>query len=203
MKIMKLAACIAIFSLCLCASAVADTLVFDLSPTNNTTSRGPGDGPGQGVSVSTTQTIDNFAFNLSGSAQSLDFFVFNGTNSTLLYNSTQAWGGGSGWVQTSSPFTLTLTAGNTYYFGIMGNGNLQIGYIFPQGVYSANGLTALTNGNSNYNTFGNPQFAGLAGAQIGLQIFENVNETPEPGSLILLGSGLIGVAGGIRRKLIA
>ena len=195
---------LALLVLCYSTLAAADTLVFDLSPTNNTTSRSGGNGPGQGVSISTTQTIDNFAFNLSGGAQNLDFFVFNGTNSTLLYNSVQSWGGGSGWVSTSSPFTLTLTAGNTYYFGIMGNGNLQIGYIFPQGVYSANGITALTNGNANYNGFGNPAWdGGLAGAQIGLRIFENANETPEPASLVLLGSGLIGIAGGVRRKFAA
>ncbi|MCU1310191.1 MAG: sorting protein [Candidatus Angelobacter sp.] len=43
----------------------------------------------------------------------------------------------------------------------------------------------------------------LATADFSLTVDRSVTETPEPGSLVLMGSGLIGAAGVLRRKLIA
>src|SRR5437660_12824757 len=89
----KRVAVVAVFALCFASAALADTIVFNLSPTDGTTFRSGEFGPGQGVSVSTTQTISSVGFYLGGSAQNLNFFVFDGSNTTVLASDQFAWGG--------------------------------------------------------------------------------------------------------------
>ena len=200
----KRTAVIAIFALCLSCAALADNIVFDLSPTNGTTFRPQGTvtGPGQGVSVTQTQTITGIGFFVGGGAQNLNFFIYDGTNTVLLDQNQFAWGGGSAdWVYTNTNFTLN--AGQTYYFGVVGDSQFNVGYIFPGFAYGNNGLDALVCCNTNYSGFDNPTPTGGGGAEIGLRLLEGGNETPEPASLALLGSGLVGLGGAIRRKFIA
>ncbi len=186
--------------LCLGTSAFADT-IFDLSPTNGTTSRDAGNGTGQGVIVDTTQTINNMEFFLDApDGANLKFFIYNGTNDSLLFLNSSSVGPIANQTWVSSPdFSYTLQAGNTYYFGIIGDAHLDIGYIFPTISYSNNGLTAVETGNSNYSGFGVPIFSGNGSAEIGLRL--DTTTVPEPGSIALLGSGVLGLAGVLRRKL--
>ena len=192
---------LALLVLCFSSFALADNLVFDLSPTNGTTFRSGAFGPGQGVNVNTTQTITGVGFYISGDAQNLNYFIFDGTNTTVLASTQFAWGGSGNENWVYAPINLTLNGGSEYWFGIIGTANFQVGYIYPPFVYSASGMDAVTSGNTNYCNYASPSLCGGGSAEIGLRILEN--ETPEPASLVLLGSGLIGIAGGVRRKFAA
>jgi PEP-CTERM motif len=199
---MRKAALLALLAvLCFATSAFADQIVFDLSPATNFTSRGPGNGIGQGVSVQTTQTLSDMEFYLDmPNGGDLKFFIYDSTNTSLLFLNTVsniAPIQNPTWV--ASPVNFTLQAGETYYFGVISDANTDIGYIYPPINYSNNGLTALTSGNSNYTGYGVPVFSGNGAAQAALRLSESV---PEPSSLVMLGAGVLGVAGMLRRKLL-
>ena len=187
--------------LCLTTAAFADNIVFDLSPTNGVTSRGPGDGTGQGVVVDTTQSITGMQFFLdSPNGGNFKFFIYNGNNDDLLFLNSMHVDPISQMTWVASPtFNFQLQAGNTYYFGVISDSNADYGYIFPPIDYSNNGLTAVTTGNSNYSNYGVPVFSGNGSAEIGLRL--TGEQVPEPGSMVLLGTGALGLAGVLRRKL--
>lgn len=187
--------------LCLATTAFADNVVFDLSPTNGTTSRGPGDGTGQGVIVDTTQSITGMQFFLdSPNGGDFKFFIYDSTNTNLLFLNSMHVDPIQQMTWVASPtFNFTLNAGSTYYFGVISDANADYGYIFPPINYSNNGLTAVTSGNSNYTGYGVPVFSGNGAAEIGLRLTES--NVPEPGSLVLLGTGALGLVGVLRRKL--
>jgi len=187
--------------LCLSTAAFADNIVFDLSPTNGITSRDAGNGVGQGVTVDTTQAISGMQFFLdSPNGGDFKFFIYNGTNDDLLFLNTEHVDPISQMTWVASPtFNFNLQAGNTYYFGVISNAAADYGYIFPPIDYSNNGLTAVTSGNSNYSGYGVPVFSSSGSAEIGLRLTEG--SVPEPGSMVLLGTGVVGLAGVLRRKL--
>ena len=191
-----------------CASAVAAALmaapasattIFDLSPDNNVTNRASDSGPGQGVTVSTTTVIDGMAMDIAmPNGGDFKYMIWDDTNSTLLFSQTKSIGASAtpSFVA-SDPFSFTLNAGHTYWFGVIGDNDLNVGFIFPTVPYSANGLTALMSGNSNYSNFANPTFDGTAAAEIGLRL--DGTQVPEPASLLLLGSGVAALA---RKRMI-
>jgi hypothetical protein len=199
-KLSLLAALVMLFLAC---NAFADNIVFDLSPSNGTTFRSADSGPGQGVTVGTTQTISGFGFFLDMPfGGDLKFMIWDDNNTNLLLTDVRTFSpfGTQQWVYTD-PINFTLNSGHTYWFGVIADNEEDVGYIFPPINYSANGLTAVTSGNSNYSDFANPSFAGYASAQIALRITEGGATTPEPGSMVLLGTGVLGLAGILRRKL--
>src|SRR5215469_4338088 len=105
--------------LCVSTAAFADNIVFDLSPTNGTTSRGAGDGTGQGVSVQTTQTLSDVEFFLdSPNGGNFKYFIYDSTNTDLLFLTTFHVNPISQMQWVSAPVNFTLQAGNTYNFGV-------------------------------------------------------------------------------------
>jgi hypothetical protein len=197
----KLSLLFTLVMLCLATTAFADNVVFDLSPTNGVTSRDAGNGTGQGVIVDTSQTITGMQFFLdSPNGGNFKFFIYDSTNTDLLFLNTTHVDPIQQMTWVSSPtFNFNLQAGNTYYFGVISDAAADYGYIFPPIDYSANGLTAVTSGNSNYSGYGVPIFSGNGSAEIGLRLTEAA--VPEPGSMVLLGTGVLGLAGMLRRKL--
>jgi PEP-CTERM motif len=176
-------------------------VIFDLSPTNNISPRPSDDGLGQGVSVSTTTTISGFSFfaNLPDGGEG-KFMIWEPTDDgdqTLLFSQTTSIAAADtpSWVSTTGNIDFTLDAGSTYYFGFIGDNFIDVGFLFPIVPYSANGLSAVETGNSNYNSFDTPTFVGGGGAEVGLQI--SVVATPEPSTWVMMGLGFasLGFAG--------
>jgi hypothetical protein len=170
--------------------------IFDLSPSNNTTFRSPDDGPGQGVSVSQNTTITSFSFFADmPNGGDLKFMIWDSTNSNMLLSQVVSVGASNslGWIS-SGALSFNLLAGDTYYFGIIGDNNLDVGFIFPTVAYSSNGLTALSNGNSNYDNFSNPVVQSqLASAEIALRIDGVTSAVPEPSTWAMMLLGFAGV----------
>ena len=198
-------AAIAVATLTLGISGAAQAaVVFDLSPTNGTTYRSSDFGPGQGVAVSQNTTVTDFAFYANmPSGGDARFMIWNGDNSSLLFSQTVnsiAASGSQSWID-SGPMSFSLAAGNTYYFGLIADSSINIGHIYPTVPYSANGLTALIDGNSNYNDFTTPYSSGNASAEIGLQI----SAVPLPGAMTMFGAALagLGLLGARSRKRVS
>jgi hypothetical protein len=178
--------------------------IFDLSPTTNLTYRSADSGVGQSVAVSTTTTITDMGFYLNmPSGGDVKFMIWDSSDSNLLFSSVLSGVSASetqSWVY-SDPFSFTLNAGQTYWFGVIADNTVEIGFISSQYSYSANGLSAVFN-NSNYTSFSTPSYSGGGGAEIGLKLDagETPTPTPEPSSIGLLGMGLASLAGIARRR---
>jgi len=180
-----------------------NNLIFDLSPTNGVTSRGAGDGPGQGVIVYQDTNITQMAMFLNmPNGGDIKYMIWDMNNGELAYSQTLAVGASDTmeWVL-SNPFSFDLHAGTEYWFGVIADNNIDVGYIYPTINYSNNGLVADSSGNSNYTNYNDPQFNGYAASEIGLRLYSGGESTvPEPGTLLMLGSGIVASIGAARRK---
>lgn len=184
------------------ATAANAGVIFDTGVGTDYTSRAAGSGPGQGISVATTTTLTQIGFYAAApDGANVKYLIWDGTNSTLLFSQTDYLSAsGSPSLVLSDPFSFTLTAGDSYYFGIIGDSNIEVDYIYPQLSLTQNGLSTLTSGNSNYSDFSNPVLDGSGAATIALQLTSGAAPIPEPGTMALFGLGLVGMLGAVWRR---
>jgi hypothetical protein len=114
----------------------------------------------------------------------------NGPTGLLGSSTMFANNDGSSW-STASFSPISIAAGNTYY--ILFSGTSGIG-----ANVTSTGPGAITPYNFSYD---NSNWYYWGGAYGMFQFSSSGSSVPEPGSMVLLGSGLIGLAGFLRRKI--
>ena len=197
---------LALFALAavVCASsAKADPVVFSLTQSLTPTQFAGGAGVGQGVNVSESMTINDFGFYLDlKTAGTLDYFVYDLTTSSVVLapEAVSVASAPKQWDFLTLTTPLQLNAGNEYIFGVY-DPNAVSDYMTvnldPVGSFTSDGLTA----GSAYD-FSGDKPTGPAAADVSLQI-ESTDPpatTPEPSSLLLLGTGILATAGAMRKK---
>ena len=210
MKLLTLS--LTILCLALAAPAFAGVIYSD-GATNGTTNALFIDGPNPGPF---NQSIsDGFVATASGTAYSLDFGVWVPAGTTPT---TVSW-----WLGTTA-FGSDISSGSTAQVGytfLFNNGGWDVYDAHVAGLsgsLSAGGSYWLTLGNANNsggdqfdawdinNGPANCQFAvgGVpqGGCGFGGEAFTiNSSPTPEPGSMMMFGTGILGLAGVLRRKI--
>jgi hypothetical protein len=107
--------------------------------------------------------------------------------------------------------SIDLQAGNVYDFGVYGDALLTVG-LDPITSSFTGGLTLPTSGPTSYDVTGDTIGSALSGtinaeglstADVGIRIYDPPTATPEPNSLVLLGTGILAAAGTVRRRMFA
>jgi PEP-CTERM motif len=194
--------------------AKADSVVYGLTESQNPTIFGAGTGVGQAVFADQTMTIDSFGFDVSQKGGgNLEYFIYDATTSSLLLGPTAV-----SVLNAPKQFTyldglsLTLDANNLYYFGVYGTGLMDIN--MDPTAFSGDGLSLPTSAATSVNVTGDVLGSSLDGTINGqglstedasLRVFSNNPPavTPEPSSLILMGTGILAAAGALRRRLMS
>jgi hypothetical protein len=201
-------------STALCAKASptpTDPPIFGLSESSGTTSFAAGTGIGQAVSVSESMSINDFGFYLNQvPSGTVDFFIYDSTRSSLTLAPQVVSAPTRGWDYLTG-LDVDLNGGDQYYFGVYGTGMLYVGSdttsgFFTDGLGIPGGLSpsGAPLGVSSLDFTGDTPTGKAGPEDITLRIYSTdpPGETPEPSSLMLLGSGILAGAGILRRKFV-
>jgi hypothetical protein len=188
----KFLASVALVALSALVGPTQASVIFDLSPTNHTSTVALGDGYGQGVSVLTTIDISGFAFyaNLVNGGD-VKFMIWNGGNSTLLFDQSDSFAASSAesWISTSGNIDFTLESGSTYFFGFIADNASRAGVIAPAISYSSNGIAAATTGVAVYQNYASPTLKDYGNpVELGLRMSSGV---PESSTWAMMGIGFL------------
>ena len=133
----------------------------------------------------------------------MKFVIFDNAGTTQLFSQVKTYTNLSdNTLITTDAMSFNMLAGQTYMFGIIGNGFFDVSAFYAPTAFSQNGLT-IVNPNSNLGPYDNPTSVGDAAATIALQINGGnggTTVTPEPNTYLLMSGGLIAVFAASRRK---
>jgi hypothetical protein len=196
--------------------AKADSVVLGVTESQVPTTFGPGKGIGDAVLVDTTTTIDRFGFDLSqAGGGNVNYFIYDETTSSLLLGpQTVAVSSAPKQFEYATGFSETLEAGDVYYFGVYGNGITSIN--LDPTAFVGDGLSIATSVPTSINFQGTTPGTAISGTlnvdglptnYASLRVFSNdpvgATTTPEPSSLVLMGTGILAAAGALRKRLMA
>jgi len=189
--------------------AKADIIAVSLDETRDPTKFSAGLGIGQPVYATANTDIDSFGFFLDQvGGGDVNFFIYDATTSALVLapEAVVAPSGTKDWAYLDG-ISVTLNAGNLYYFGVYGDATMTVG-LDPTTSSFSDGLELPATGPASLNFTGDTPGAALTGllnddglstADAGLRVYVP-SPAPEPSSLVLLGTGVLAAAEAMRRR---
>ncbi len=194
-----------LFAVCVLSAqaARADALLFDNGPGNFTSSRNSGDSPLARITVTVPTTITQIGVRVDlGTSGNIKFLIFNANTSALLFQSgAQAFVDDGLTFKVSASFApFILQPGIVYNIGGISDvsglwSTWNMAHTFTQ-----NNITS-SDPNGNVTNFASPTLGAQGGADIVVQLYGPAGPAvPEPATMLLLGTGLAGIAAKVGRR---